>query len=142
MRIFDSTLQTVERAMDIQVQRHHVLISNIANKDTPGYHGQDVDFQAAMRQAAVPVRGPDSRNGQSHRAHMDLGTMGGHMQLPEVGELPLVDFAGARPGLDGNDVQLDKVNAAMAENGIRYTANAKAAMKKLSILRAVVADAG
>ncbi len=47
---------------------------------------------------------------------------------------------GAAPGLDGNAVDLDRTTAAIAENALQYGAAAKAAGKKLAILRYVASD--
>jgi flagellar basal-body rod protein FlgB len=46
----------------------------------------------------------------------------------------------APPGLDGNQVDVDKTMAALSENGIQYAAAARAASKKLAILRYVASD--
>jgi flagellar basal-body rod protein FlgB len=47
---------------------------------------------------------------------------------------------GDAPGLDGNSVDLDRTSAAVAENAIQYGAAAKAAAKKLAILRYAASD--
>ena len=50
------------------------------------------------------------------------------------------DDPSAAPGLDGNAVDLDRTMGAIAENAIQYGAAAKAAAKKLAILRYVASD--
>jgi flagellar basal-body rod protein FlgB len=47
---------------------------------------------------------------------------------------------GARGGLDGNGVDLDKTMVELSRNGLLYGAAAKAAGKKLSILKYVASD--
>ena len=47
---------------------------------------------------------------------------------------------GTSPSLDGNQVDLDRTMAGLAENSLQYGASAKAAGKKLAILRYVVSD--
>jgi len=42
----------LERYMDLLGARQKLVASNIANADTPGYHTQDIDFQAEFRNAA------------------------------------------------------------------------------------------
>ena len=44
--------------------------------------------------------------------------------------------------IDGNGVDLDRTMAGMAENAIQYGASARAAGKKLAILRYVAGDGG
>jgi flagellar basal body rod protein FlgB len=55
-------------------------------------------------------------------------------------DIPLVDAAGSAPSLDGNKVDLDRTMVALAENGLQYGASARAAGKKLAILRYVSSD--
>ena len=41
----------LERYMDLLTVRQKLVASNIANADTPGYHTQDIDFQAEFASA-------------------------------------------------------------------------------------------
>src|SRR5664280_3820518 len=41
----------LERYMDVLSFRQKLVASNIANADTPGYHTQDMDFQAEFQNA-------------------------------------------------------------------------------------------
>jgi flagellar basal-body rod protein FlgB len=69
----------------------------------------------------------------------DLGALSG--ARPGAGALsPIVTAQGAGAGLDGNAVDLDRTLASIAENTIQYGASAKAAGKKLAILRYVASD--
>ncbi len=119
MKIFDASLARLERSMDVRLARHGVLASNLANVDTPAYQPKDVDFEAAMAVASGfedPTGGGDS------------------------GDMPLRAAVSAAPGLDGNGVDLDRTMAALAENALQYGASARAAGKKLAILRYVASD--
>jgi flagellar basal-body rod protein FlgB len=131
MKIFDATLTTLERALDVRLARQAVLAGNVANADTPGFTPRELDFQAAMAAVAPPETAADApRDG-------DLPLAAGGPAAPDrfVGE-----DAGAAPGLDGNSVDLDRTMGAIAENAIQYGAAAKAAAKKLAILRYVASD--
>jgi flagellar basal-body rod protein FlgB len=129
MKIFDDTLARLERSLDVRLTRHGVLAGNVANVDTPGYRPKDVDFAAEMDAAAArPIE-------QTHARHLDAtGALG------QAGGVRVVETAGAAPGLDGNEVDLDKTMTAMAENAIQYQANARAASKKLALLKYVASD--
>ena len=48
--------------------------------------------------------------------------------------------AGTGAGLDGNSVDVDRALTAVAENAIQYNAAARAAQKKLAILRYAASD--
>ncbi len=136
MKLFDATLSTLERALDTRLARQSVLAGNLANADTPGFVARELDFSAAMQAAtaptlAAPAGGP-ARDGDVARS-----AAGGSPEAPErfVG-----DDARTAPGLDGNGVDLDRTMGAIAENAIQYGAAAKAAAKKLAILRYVASD--
>lgn len=109
MKVFDSTLSTLERALDGRLKRQNVLSNNLANVDTPQFKPMDVDVTKI-------VEGQASED----EAMMPAGT--GTSQL------------------DGNTVDVDKTLVSLAENALQYGAAAKAAGKKLSILRYVASD--
>jgi len=135
MRIFDATLSTLERALDVRLARQGVLAANLANANTPGFNPRELDVAAAM--SAGPSAAP-SLEGRSLAGDLPLAAAGGlEASAPDafVAETP-----GARAGLDGNAVDVDRTLAAVAENAIQYGAAAKAAAKKLAILRYVASD--
>jgi flagellar basal-body rod protein FlgB len=155
VKIFDQTLGTLERALDARLLRHNVLAGNLANADTPGFVPREVDFAAAMREGAREL----DRSPLVPRAPLDLASAGhlvagaggaGDIQLASAGALdaatpgapgsPVVAARGAGAGLDGNAVDVDRALAAVAENAIQYNAAARAAGKKLAILRYVASD--
>jgi flagellar basal-body rod protein FlgB len=140
MKIFDSTLGRLEKSLDVRLARHNVLSGNLANVDTPGYKPKDVDFQAAMASA----EGAPGAAGQVAPASTLAVTRAGHMAVgggsAGSGDIPLIERNGDSPSLDGNRVDLDRTMAQMAENGMQYGAAARAASKKLAILRYVVSD--
>ena len=141
MKIFDSTLGRLEKSLDVRLARHNVLSGNLANVDTPGYKPKDVDFQAAMASAegAPGAAGPLAP--ASTLAVTRAGAHGGgRRSAPAGGDIPLIEHNGDSPSLDGNRVDLDRTMAQMAENGMQYGAAARAASKKLAILRYVVSD--
>jgi flagellar basal-body rod protein FlgB len=151
MSLFDPTLRTLERALDARLLRHNVLAGNLANAETPGYVPREVDFAAAMRQgladpepaparpepgsvtlAAFHPRGsPLSRDLPLALADASAGNALGS---------PVVAGSGAGAGLDGNAVDVDRALTAVAENAIQYGAAARAAQKKLALLRYAASD--
>ena len=118
MKLFDPTMNTLERALDVRLVRQNLLAGNIANANTPGYAPQDVNFEAAMAAAQASEREP--------------GTGAPVAAFVEAQE--------ATPGLDGNKVDLDRAMVGLAENALQYGASARAVAKKLAILRSVASD--
>jgi flagellar basal-body rod protein FlgB len=134
VKIFDQTLGTLERALDARLLRHNVLAGNLANSDTPGFVPREVDFAAAMKESARdPLGAAPTRAGD-----ISLASAGG--DLPGIAGSPVVAAGGTGAGLDGNAVDVDRALAAVAENAIQYGASARAAQKKLAILRYAASD--
>ncbi len=77
--------------MNVVSLRQKLVVSNIANADTPGYKTQDLDFQSSLQEA--------------------LG--GGSPQPNEVTSLPTKS--------DGNNVDLDREARLLAENAMRFS---------------------
>ncbi|HYD40110.1 MAG TPA: flagellar basal body rod protein FlgB [Anaeromyxobacter sp.] len=135
MRIFDATMSTLERSLDVRLARQTVLAGNLANANTPGYVPRDLDFAAAMAAASAPAA-PEQAVAD-RPGDLPVSTAASRPGTPEqfVGEVP-----GAAPGLDGNAVDLDTASASIAENSLQYGAAAKAVAKKLAILRYAATD--
>jgi flagellar basal-body rod protein FlgB len=137
MRVFDNTLSRLERALDVRLVRQNVLSADVANVDTPGFKPKDVDFTATM--AAIEGAAHDE-GGLSLPTPPTLGGNTSEASGLAARDLPIVDVPAGGASFDGNTVDLDRTMVAMAENALQYSASAKAAGKKLAILRYVVSD--
>lgn len=140
MKLFDTTLTKLESALDVRLERQNVLNGNLANLDTPGFLPKELDFQKALAAAQQP-EGPSARQAAAS-------------EPPREGFIPLGDTAPApagtaafvkvapelQGGLDGNGVDLDKTMVELARNSLLYGAAAKAAGKKLALLKYVAGD--
>ena len=145
MKIFDATLGQLERSLDVRLLRHNLLAGNLANADTPNFRPKDLDFTAAM--AAVtqrPEMSPSLQMVTTASSHMETGMPIGSAS-PQDGslaakDLPVVDIPSQNASLDGNRVDLDRTMVSMAENSLQYGASARAAGRKLAILKYVASD--
>lgn len=103
-----------ERALALANQRLEVLADNVANADTPNYKARDIDFKTAMQSAAgaggnIPMAATSQR-------HIRLdGDGNGNRATPQYRNPD-------QPSLDGNTVDSQKENAAIAETAVRYQA--------------------
>lgn len=87
------TMGLLEKFLDVTAQRHKLVVSNMANVDTPGYHTKDLDFRSELRRA---VSGNDNA-------------------------LPLVrSVNGLLERPDGNNVSLDREGLLMAETQMQF----------------------
>ena len=145
MKIFDATLSQLERSLDVRLLRHNLLSANLANVDTPGFRPKDLDFTAAMASVADRPE-PSAALPASTTApgHMELGVPIGSASAQDgqlsPKDLPVVDIPSSNASLDGNTVDLDRTMVAMAENALQYGASARAAGRKLAILKYVASD--
>jgi flagellar basal-body rod protein FlgB len=137
MKVFDTTLARLERALDVRLVRQNVLATNVANVDTPKFKPKDVDFAASM--AAIEGAGR-SEGGVGLPIAPVVGQAGSDASGIAAKDLPIVDVPAGGASLDGNTVDLDRTMVAMAENALQYGASARAAGKKLAILRYVASD--
>jgi flagellar basal-body rod protein FlgB len=80
----------IQKYLDLVATRQKLVISNIANVDTPGYQTQDIDFEAEF-------------------ARLSLG------QNPEVISVPDLPVKN-----DGNDVNIDRESRLLSENALRF----------------------
>lgn len=118
-----SLLDSVERlrvGLDYHLQRHNVLVSNLAQAETPGYKPVDLargDFEGAMSVAMT-------------------ATSPGHVGAP-AGAGPsfrVIEDATAKAGLDGNAVDIDREAVKISTNQMRYDMLAQLASSELASL--------
>lgn len=107
------TLDFQGRALSLRSERQQVLASNIANADTPGYVGRDMNFAQALRQASGSL--PAARSlAVSQPGHI-AAAVGSAAGTLEYGTQ-------SQPNLDRNTVDMDRERAAFADNSVRYEA--------------------
>jgi flagellar basal-body rod protein FlgB len=51
VHLFDRTTDLLKVSLDIRSRRHLLLVSNIANQDTPGYMARDLSFKNELARA-------------------------------------------------------------------------------------------
>lgn len=111
------------RALDYHAERHNVLSSNIANTNTPGFRPkellrvEDDEFRNLL---------PMVRTEQEH--FLSSGIPGTH-DLTVEGESWNV------PGLDGNNVSLEREMSKLQANDLRYQGTTKIVTRHLAMLR-------
>ena len=104
------------RALGLANQRLELLADNVANADTPNYKARDIDFRSAMAGLAQPGGlGGDLPLAATRSGHLQAGGAGPNTttalyRVPD------------QPSLDGNTVDSQKENAAIAETSVRYQA--------------------
>ncbi len=87
-------MNLLEKVLDVTSQRHTLVISNMANVDTPGYHTKDLDFRSELMRAA---------------SSSQTDVMPVVRQVPGLLERP-----------DGNNVSLDREGLLLAETQMQF----------------------
>lgn len=116
-----STLDFHAKALVLRAERQRIIASNIANADTPGYAGRDINFKDAMNEAAGsggPTLSPSaSSDGTSNPHHIAL-----QATTATLSSAALKYTTQSQPALDGNSVDMDRERANFVDNSVRYEA--------------------
>lgn len=116
-----STLDFHSKALVLRAERQRVIASNIANADTPGYAGRDINFKDAMTAAtganAQSLSANPPSDGTSHARHIPL-----QASTASLGSSALSYTAQSQPAMDGNSVDMDRERANFVDNSVRYEA--------------------
>ena len=102
IRLFDKAIDRLTNGLEYTSRRHEVLTKNVANLETPGYRALDVSFDDYLKPAQIAAG--DVKQG-------DIGT-----GAPGDPRARVVYAADGAPREDGNDVNLDRQMARLAEN--------------------------
>ncbi len=127
--ITDRALGIHPQALEVASRRLELLASNIANADTPNYKARDIDFRAALTQAA-------SERGAAALTVTQPGHIGNTAGAGGTAT-PLYRMPN-HAALDGNTVDSQLENAAFAENAVRYQASLDFVNSKLRGLRSAI----
>lgn len=114
--LFDHTIDGLARVLSLRQQQHEVLVSNLANIETPGYRARDLDFREALKDAFAAREDAD-------RA---------------VPSARVVEDTTAPARADGNTVDLDLQMARLSANAGAYTTLARLLGKEIEHLREAI----
>ena len=94
--------------------------------DTPGYKRQDVDFESQLTKAL----------GMSRYETMDSKVAG--VTLSNLKPSTYTDYSGYSYRLDGNNVDIDSENVALANNQLKYQALITSVNQEFANLKSVM----
>ena len=128
--MFSGTVSLLEKALDIRSMKHNLIISNVANKDTPNYKAFDLAVEEEMQKLRGTADTVTLRKTQK-----------GH--LPSKKEsCPEISIArtskGYEQNIDGNTVDIEREMTNLAENNLLYDAMAQIMRKKLQGLKVAI----
>ena len=130
--IFDKTVDLAQRALDLRSQRHEVLLSNIANADTPGYKAFDLMVEEALSRQA-PKR-EQLQMQRTEGGHLPTGgTRSYDIQPQQVQLNGQVTLRG-----DGNTVDMDREMSSLSSNQLQYRLSTQILSKKFTALHNII----
>jgi flagellar basal-body rod protein FlgB len=112
------TLKAISQSLDLRLQRHKQLVSNLANVNTPDYKAADFKFEKTLKQAMR--KGNTLSILKTNAKHI-----GPANSLDEKvrGKLVASPTPGGRG--DGNTVDIDYQMSKFMQNQLLYTASTK-----------------
>ena len=126
--LFDETMATLQKSLNVGSLRHKVLTSNIANIDTPNYKAFEVVMED-VRKHNSRLKGPIELVRTQPR-HL----CGRHSATGPI-KIKAVDASGNNFRADGNTVDLDRTMGKLAENTLLYRTAAQIIKKKFQGLK-------
>jgi flagellar basal-body rod protein FlgB len=120
-----SALDLHSKALVVRAERQRLIASNIANADTPGYVGRDLNFKDAMNAAtgendmSLSLSAPSgsTQSGVSDSRHIPL-----QASTASLGGSALGYTVQTQPAMDRNSVDMDRERANFVDNAVRYEA--------------------
>lgn len=118
-------VNVLDKAADASWMRQEAISNNIANVNTPGYKRQDVAFEDSLQEAISNSRYRSTDEKVANLSKADLRIRS------------YTDSSGFSYRLDGNNVDIDTENAALARNQLKYNALVDSINHEFSMIKTV-----
>lgn len=130
----------IEETLSFTETRHRLILSNIANADTPNYRRQDLDEGVFKRDLDRAIRDRreehPARFELDRRSHAPVSTWGGTFRGPRVTEMP---FEGPTRH-DENNISMEREMAALAMNAGKFRAMTSLLRKEWGQIKAAISE--
>lgn len=131
--LFTKTMSLMGKGLDASSLRNTVISNNLANVDTPGFKRSEVVFEDELRKALAKTG--QLQGAVTHPKHIPIGSPALANVKPKV---VLQNDTTMRN--DGNNVDIDREMASLAENTITYTALAQMLNGDFSKIRSAISE--
>ncbi|MDR2420996.1 MAG: flagellar basal body rod protein FlgB [Oscillospiraceae bacterium] len=114
-------VDTLQKGLSAAWLRDSVIRSNIANAETPGYKGSDVQFESLIAEAVENASAAPSLRGRvTHERHIAIGGDAEAFDMDAIEPRVVVnDATSAR--MDGNNVDIESENVKLVQNSLYYS---------------------
>ncbi len=123
MPLFGKTIDLLSHMLDFRAARHKVIVSNIANLDTPDYKPRDLLFETNLSEAMG--KGDAVALSRTQAKHLSsFPGRGGHFQVSQTGD----------------KVEIDKEMTNLAENNLTYNLTVELLARKFKGIDTVLRE--
>jgi flagellar basal-body rod protein FlgB len=133
--MFPSTVDVLQKNLDLRQGRHEILTSNIANAETPGYIAKELHFEKALHEATKPTE-----HGTLQRTH-PLHLHGPASSIQDV-QGDVVTSPSDDVGNDLNSVSIDQEMAKLTMNTFHYNASTVILSRMFTQIRHTISEGG
>lgn len=131
INLFGGNFPLVEKSLSLRARRHELIVSNIANADTPNYKSFDMmvddELQKGVRNTGKVQLNTTNRN---HLRRSGAGSDQVTIHKNESNELSLRG--------DGNTVDIDTEMVNLSENNLVFRASARIMTKMFGALKTAI----
>lgn len=135
--IFSSTMDVLEKSVDLRAKSQNLIASNVANAETPNYVPKSLAFEQELQGALKNRQNGQRSSTIPHERHIPLRSSGNGGSIKSVSGKVLETPANT-PGKDGNSVELENEMSKLAENQIMFNASVQMLNKKFEGLRTAI----
>lgn len=134
VNLFGGNFPLVEKSLSLRARRHELIVSNIANADTPNYKSFDIIIEDELQKTRPNSDKIQLRTTNSNHMRRVGGTGPDQVTIHknESNELSLRG--------DGNTVDIDTEMVNLSENNLIYRASAQIMTKMFSALKTAIND--
>ncbi len=121
------------RTLDALALRMRETANNVANVDTPNFKASEVQFESVLRRALGSAPGTLVAV-RTHQQHLPAG------QTPAGMEPRVVEASGTSVRNDGNNVDIEREMAILAETTLQFNALTEALSRRFTMQRMIAND--
>jgi flagellar basal-body rod protein FlgB len=131
--IFSGTISLLEKTLDLRSIRHNLIISNVANMDTPNYKAFDIVIKEELEKSMGA--GKNIKLEKTVPGHLSgRETYPGNVKSRDAGTQQFTMKG------NGNSVDIDREMANLSENNLMYNALAQIISRKFEGLKNVIKE--
>lgn len=131
--MINAEIDLIAKSLDFRARRHDLIVSNVANADTPGYKAVDLSFEKTLERSVEKQNDLVGRT--THPDHLPIGDR-------EPGDEAELITKRESTRLDGNSVDLDGEIVNLNINQLQFNAGVETLNKTFALLSYAVEEGG